>query len=136
MVLPFSNDSGNPAEDIFANGMTEEVIGELIRFKNVLVFGADTSFRYRTEPALRDAVPNVRIDYVLKGSISRVGSQIQVNVALLHAADNHYLWSDRFRQEFSPGNMIDLRHDIAMHVARVLAQPHGVIHNYEPWRYP
>ncbi|WP_158044841.1 hypothetical protein [Skermanella pratensis] len=131
MVLPFENDGGDPAQDIFAKGITEEVIGGLIRFKNVLVFGAGTSFRYRTEPALRDAVPDVHVDYVLKGSISRVGSQIQINVALLQAADNQYLWSDRFRREFTPGNMIDLRHDMAMQVARVLAQPHGVIYNKE-----
>ena len=66
---------------------------------------------------------------MLKGSISRAGNQIQITVALLRAADNQYLWSDRFCQEFSPGNMIDVRHDIALQVARVLAQPHGVIDN-------
>src|SRR4051812_21859543 len=83
MVLPF--DSGDPAQTIFAKGLTEEVIGGLIRFKNVLVFDPDTRFRYGT------AVPNVHIDYVPKGSISRVGSQIQITVALLQATDNQYL---------------------------------------------
>jgi len=45
MVLPFENGSGDPAQDIFVRGITEDVIGALISFKNVLVFGADTSFR-------------------------------------------------------------------------------------------
>jgi len=131
MVVPFENGSGDPAQDIFAKGITEEVIGALVRFKNVLVFGADTSFRLPTEPALRDAVPGVRIDYALKGSINWVGSQIQVNAALLRASDNQYLWSDSFRQDFNPGTMIDLRQDIAAQVARVLVQPHGVIDKAE-----
>jgi len=131
MVMPFENGSGDPAQEIFAKGITEEVIGALVHFRNVVVFGANTSFRFRTEPALRDAVPDVRIDYVLKGSINWVGNQIQVNAALLRASDNQYLWSDSFRQEFNPGNMIDLRHDIAAQVARILVQPHGVIDKAE-----
>jgi len=97
----------------------------------VLVFGADPSFRYGTETALRAAIPDVHIDYVLKGSISRDGNQIQITVALLQAADNQYLWFARFCREVNPGNMIDVWHDIALQVARVLAQPYGVIDNVE-----
>ena len=121
MVLPFDSDRGDPAQTIFAKGLTEEVIGGLIRFKNVLVFDADAKFRYGA------AVPNVH--NVLKGSINRAGNRIQITVALLQATGNQYLWSDRFRREFSPGNMIGVRHDIALQGARVLAQPHGVIDN-------
>ena len=131
MVLPFENDSGDPAQNIFARGITEDVIGALIGFKNVLVFGADTSFRFPTVPALRDAVPDVHIDYVMKGSIKWVRSQIQINVALLRASDHQYLWSGSFHQEFSPDRMIDLEHDIATQIARVLVQPHGVIDKAE-----
>ena len=68
---------------------------------------------------------------MLKGRINTAGNQIQINVALLQAADNQYLWSGRFCREFSPGTMIDVLHDIAMQVARVLAQPHGVIDKEE-----
>jgi len=131
MVLPFANGTGDPAQNIFAEGFTEQLIGTLIRFKNVLVFDADTSFRYRTEPALRDAVPDMRIDYVVRGKVSRVGAQIEISVALLRATDHQYLWSDSFRREFSPARMTELRRDIATQIARVLAQPHGVIHQEE-----
>ncbi|HYG84753.1 MAG TPA: tetratricopeptide repeat protein [Azospirillum sp.] len=127
MVLPFANATGDPAQDVFVEGFTEEVISGLMRFKNVLVFGADTSFRYRTAPALHDAVPDVNIDYILKGSVSQVGGQVEIGAALLRAKNHQYLWSDSFRREFSPGKLIDLRQDIAAQVARVLAQPHGVI---------
>lgn len=131
MVLPFENDSSDPAQNIFAKGITEEVIGALILFKNILVLGADTSFQFRTETALRDAAPSARIDYVLKGSIDRMESQIQVNVALLRASDHQYLWSGSFRKELNSRNMLDLRRDIATQVALILVQPHGVIDKEE-----
>ena len=127
MVPPFANDSGDPALNSFAKGITENVIGGLIGFENVRVFGVDPRSRYDTETALRAAAPGVHIGYVLKGRISRAGNQIQITVALLQAADNQYLWSGRFCREFSPNTMIEVPHDIALQVAGVLAQPHGVI---------
>ena len=127
MVPPFANDSGDPALNSFAKGITEEVIGGLIGFENVRVFGVDPRSRYDTETALRAAAPGVHIGYVLKGRISRAGNQIQITVALLQAADNQFLWSGRFCREFSPNTMIEVPHDIALQVAGVLAQPHGVI---------
>ena len=127
MVPPFANDSGDPALNSFAKGITENVIGGLIGFENVLVFGVDPRSRYGAETALRAAAPGVHIGYVLKGRISRAGNQIQITVALLQAADNQYLWSGRFCREFSPNTMIEVPHDIALQVAGVLAQPHGVI---------
>lgn len=131
MVLPFENDSGDPSQDIFAKGVTEEVISALIRFKNALVLGADTSFQFRTETALRDAVPDTHVDYVLKGSVNRMDSQIQVDVALIQASDHLYVWSESFRKEFNSKNLLDLRRDIAVQVALALAQPHGVIDRAE-----
>jgi TolB-like protein len=68
---------------------------------------------------------------VLKGRLSTAGNQIQITVALLQVADDQYLWSGRFCREFSPGTMIDVLHDIALQVAGVLAQPHGVLDKEE-----
>jgi adenylate cyclase len=129
LVPSFANDSGDPALNSFARSITEDVIGGLIGFENVLVFGVDPGSPSGTGTALRAAVPD--IDYVLKGRISTAGNQIQITVALLQAADNQHLWSGRFCREFSPGTMIDVPHDIAMQVAGVLAQPHGVIDKEE-----
>ena len=129
MVPPFANDSGDPALNSFAKGITEDVIGGLIGFENVLVFGVDPRSRSGAETALRAAVPD--IDYVLKGRISTAGNQIQITVALLQAADNQHLWSGRFCREFNPNTMIEVPHDIALQVADVLAQPHGVLDKEE-----
>jgi TolB-like protein len=129
LVPPFANDSGDPALNSFAKSTTEDVIGGLIGFENVLVFGVDPGSRSGTGTALRAIIPD--IDYVLKGRLSTAGNQIQITVALLQAADDQYLWSGRFCREFNPGTMIDVRHDIALQVADVLAQPHGVLDKEE-----
>jgi len=98
------------------------VIGALVRLGNMPIF--DIGFRDRTGPALPDDVLDGRVDYVLKGSVSRDGSHLEVNVELLRATDGQYLWSSRFYWELGASNMVDLRHDIAMQIARVLAQSH------------
>lgn len=131
LVLPFANGTADPSQDIFAEGYTEELIGALVRFKNVLVFGADTSFRYKSAAALRQAEPNLPIDYVLKGSVAQVGGQIQVTAVLIDAKTRRYLWSENVRRDFTVATMVDLRQDIAAGVARALVQPNGVIEEEE-----
>lgn len=131
LVLPLTNATGDPSQDLIAEGFTEDLIGALIRFKSVLVFGADTSFRYRSAPALNDAEPGTRIDYVLKGSVGRVGDQIQVTVMLINTKNHQYIWSESFRRDVTPATLMDLRRDIAVLVARALAQPSGVIFTEE-----
>lgn len=131
LVLPFTNGSGDPALDLVADGITEDLVAALIRFEDFLVFGADTSFRYPSAPALREAVPTTRVDYMLKGSVAQTGDYIQVTATLIAAKDHRYLWSDSFRRVVTPARLLDLRHDIAVQVARTLAESDGVIEREE-----
>lgn len=131
LVLPFTNGSGDPALDLVADGITEDIVSALVRFEDFLVFGADTSFRYPSAPALREAVPTTRVDYMLKGSVAQTGDYIQVTATLIAAKDHRYLWSDSFRRAVTPAKLLDLRHDIAVQVARTLAQSDGVIEREE-----
>lgn len=131
LVLPFTNGSGDPALDLVADGITEDLVAALVRFDDLLVFGADTSFRYPSAPALREAVPTTRVDYLLKGSVAQTGDYIQITATLIAAKDHRYLWSDSFRRAATPARLLDLRHDIAVQVARTLAQSDGVIEREE-----
>ncbi|WP_353860238.1 tetratricopeptide repeat protein [Azospirillum formosense] len=131
LVLPFTNGSGDPALDLVADGITEDLVAALVRFDDFLVFGADTSFRYPSAPALREAVPTTRVDYMLKGSVAQTGDFIQVTATLIAAKDHRYLWSDSFRRAITPTKLLDLRHDIAVQVTRTLAQTDGVIEREE-----
>ncbi|MCW2241542.1 tetratricopeptide repeat protein [Azospirillum canadense] len=131
LVQPLANGTDNPARDIFVEGFTEDLIAALIRFRNLLVFGSGTSFRYRTASELQEANPTVTVDYVLQGSVTQAGEQVQITVVLMKAKSRQYLWSASYRRDFTPATMITLRQDIAVQIARALAQPHGVIYTEE-----
>lgn len=131
LVMPFVNKTGDTEQETFAADFTEDLIGALVRFKNLFVFGADGSFPYGTAPPPNDAEFNARIDYMLKGSINRVGDQIRINTALVSAKETRYIWSDTIQRGFNTADATDLRQTIATQIARTLAQPRGVIQKEE-----
>ena len=129
MVLPFTNGTGNPALDIVADGLTEDLVGALVRSQKVRVFGAD-----KDERALwpqHKAMPDVPMDYVLQGSINQSGEQIQVTTVLSDGRNRRYLWADDMRREVSPDTMIILRQDISLQLAGALTQQNGVLDTEE-----
>ncbi len=130
MVQPFANSTGNPAQDVFAQGFTEDLIGALIQFKSVFVFGSDATLPSRSDPDPK-AGPGTNPDYLLKGSIGQASDRMQVNATLIDAKDQRYIWSKGYWGDFTASNMIDVRRDIAVQVARALAQSNGVIQTEE-----
>ena len=131
MVQPFANNTGKAAQDVFVQGFTDDLISALIQFKSVFVFGTEAALHSGSEPEPRKAVPDAGPDYFLKGSVSQAGERMQVNATLLGAKDQRYIWSKSYRSDFTASNMIDVRQDIAVQVARALAQSNGVIHTEE-----
>ncbi|MCW2241519.1 hypothetical protein [Azospirillum canadense] len=124
MVLPFTNGAGDPAQDVVADGFAEDLAGALVRSQRVRVFGADN---HKLPPSpLHKARPDVPMDYVLRGSISQSGEQVQVTTVLSDGQSRRYLWADDIRREAKPDTMIAVRQDIAVEVARALTQPKGV----------
>ncbi|WP_448191556.1 tetratricopeptide repeat protein [Azospirillum sp. sgz301742] len=131
MVLPIANGTGNPAQDVFADGFTEDLIGALVQFKSVFVFGTDTAFHHRNDSEPNRAGPGVTLDYVLKGSVAQSGDQVQISVSLINAKDKRYIWSNSYRGTVTSSNASDVRQDIAGQVAAALAQSNGVIYKEE-----
>ncbi|MCW2243106.1 hypothetical protein [Azospirillum canadense] len=124
MVLPFTNGTGDPAQDVVADGFTEDLAGALVQSQRVRVFGADN--HEPTPPPLHIRMPDVRMDYVLRGSINQSGEQVQVTTVLSDGQSRRYLWADNIRREAKPDTMIAVRQAIAVEVARALTQPKGV----------
>ncbi len=124
MVLPFTNGTGDPAQDIVADGFTEDLVGALVRSQRVRVFGADS--HERTPSPLHKARPDVRMDYVLRGSISQSGEQVQVTTVLSDGRNRRYLWAEDIRRETRPDTVVAMRQDIALEVVQALTQQNGV----------
>jgi TolB-like protein len=99
-VLPLTNLSQNPADDYFADGITNEIIRNLSIIDGVAVRSQTSSFAFKGKPRnVRDAGKQLAADYVLEGSVLRAGQQVRINAQLVRVRDDCPLWSGRYDRE-------------------------------------
>jgi TolB-like protein len=142
-VLPFKNLSGDPGQDFFSDGITEDVIGALGRFSNLLVAAKSASFQFKSgnlPPSEIGRVLDVR--YLLEGSVRRSGDRVRVKAELTDAETGRQLWSEAYDAELK--DIFAVQDDIAQRVVgaaavkltrfereRVLAKPTDNLAAYE-----
>ena len=96
-VLPFLNVSGDPMQAYFSDGITNDVITELSRFRSMFVIARHSSFAYRGKAVNVQRIGReLGVHYVVEGSVSRVGDRIRVSAELVDAETGHHLWADRY----------------------------------------
>jgi adenylate cyclase len=96
-VLPFQNMSGDPEQEYFADGMVEEIITALSRFKSLFVIARNSSFTYKGKPVnIKQVGRELGVQYVLEGSVRRVGDKVRINTQLVDATSGSHVWADRF----------------------------------------
>lgn len=99
-VLPLSNLSGDPGQDYFSDGITEDIITELSRFRSLFVVARHASFSYRGKMADTQQVGReLGVRYVVEGSMRKIGNRVRVTVRLLDAASGYNLWTERYDRE-------------------------------------
>ena len=97
LVLPFANLSSDPEQQYFADGITEDLTTDLSRLAGMLVISHTTAVTYRNKPVdTRQIGRELRVRYVLEGSVRRLGSRVRVNAQLIDAETDAHLWADRF----------------------------------------
>ena len=96
-VLPFANLSGDPAQDYFVDGITDALITDLAKVSGLDVIARNSVSAYKGRPVvLADVARNLRVRYVVEGSVQRVGEQTRINAQLIDTATGEHLWADRF----------------------------------------
>ena len=96
-VLPFANLSGDPEQEYFADGMVEDIITALSRFKSLFVIARNSSFAYKGKsPDIRQVGRELGVRYVLEGSIRKAGGRLRLTGQLIDAATGVHIWADRF----------------------------------------
>jgi adenylate cyclase len=96
-VLPLTNMSGDPAQEYFVDGITEDIITELSRFRQLHVLSRNSSFRYSGKNL--DIVRigrELNVQYLLEGSVRRVGDRIRITAQLIDASSGNHLWAERY----------------------------------------
>jgi adenylate cyclase len=100
VVLPFANLSGDPSQDYFADGITENLTTELSRIRNSFVIARNTAFSYKGKPVEAKAIgKELGVRYVLEGSVQRDQNRARVNAQLIDAESGGHLWADRFEED-------------------------------------
>jgi adenylate cyclase len=99
-VLPLVNMSGDPEQEFFADGLTEDIITELSRFHDLLVISRNSSFVHKGKAVkVQEVAREFGVDYVLEGSVRKVGNRIRVTVQLIDAETDRHLWAERYDRE-------------------------------------
>ncbi len=101
-VLPFTNMSGDPEQEFFADGLTEDILTELSRFRDLLVISRNTSSRYKGKAVDVKKIANeLAVQYLLEGSVRKSGNRVRVTVQLIDAEADRHIWADRYDRELA-----------------------------------
>jgi TolB-like protein/class 3 adenylate cyclase len=96
-VLPFQNMSGDPEQEYFSDGMVEDIITALSRFKSLFVIARNSSFTYKGKAVeIKQVGRELGVRYVLEGSVRKGGSKVRITGQLVDATTGAHLWADRF----------------------------------------
>ena len=96
-VLPFQNMSGDPEQEYFTDGITEDIITELSRFHSLFVIARNSSFSYKGKsPDIRQVGRELGVRYVLEGSIRKSSNRIRVTGQLIDTLTGNHIWAERY----------------------------------------
>ncbi len=96
-VLPFTNMSGDPEQEYFTDGITEDIITELSRFQSLFVIARNSSFTYRGKSAdVRQIGKELGVRYVLEGSIRKAANRVRVTAQLIDSHNSSHIWAEKF----------------------------------------
>jgi adenylate cyclase len=115
-VLPFANMSGDPEQDYFTDGMVEDIITALSRFKSLFVIARNSSFVYKGKAVdVRSVGRELGVRYVLEGSVRKAGNRIRVTCQLIASENGAHLWADRYDRDLV--DLFEMQDDITRRVA-------------------
>ena len=116
VVLPFANLSGDPSQDYFADGITENLTTDLSRLSGAFVIARNTAFTFKGKNAdAREIGKELGVRYVLEGSVQRDQNQVRVNAQLIDAESGGHLWAERFDKPLS--NLFSIQDEIVASLA-------------------
>jgi TolB-like protein/class 3 adenylate cyclase len=114
-VLPFQNMSADPDQDYFADGMVEDIITGLSRYRNIFVIARNSTFTYKGRAVdVKQVGRELGVRYVLEGSVRRAGSRVRITGQLIDAATAVHIWAERFEGEIE--DIFDLQDRVAASV--------------------
>ena len=99
-VLPFQNMSGDPEQEYFSDGISEDIISVISRYHWLSVIARNSSFVYKGKAVdVREVARDLEVDYVLEGSVRKAGSRVRITAQLIEADSGGHLWTERYDRD-------------------------------------
>ena len=118
-VLPFTNMNNDPEQEFFTDGMTDELITNLSKISGLLVISRNSSFVYKGKTVpIKQVANELKVKYVLEGSIQRSGDRVRVRAQLIDGASDHHIWAESYDAVME--DIFDLQDKITKNIASVL----------------
>ena len=119
-VLPFQNMSGDPEQEYFADGMVEDIITALSRFKSLFVIARNSSFTYKGKAVdIKQVGRELGVRYVLEGSVRKAGGRVRITGQLIEATTDRHIWADKFDGALE--DIFNLQDQVTMSVVGLIA---------------
>jgi adenylate cyclase len=119
-VLPFANLGGDPEQDYFADGLTEDLITELSRFQELRVIARNSVMTYKSKPVrVQEVGRDLGVRYVLEGSVRKAGGRVRITAQLIEAATGHHLWAERFDRDLA--EIFEVQDEVTRRIVATLA---------------
>ena len=121
-VLPFDNLSGDPDQEYFADGIAEDIITELSRFKSLFVIARNSTFTLKGQTLeVREVGRRLGVRYVVEGSVRRAGKRLRITAQLIDASNESHLWAERYDRELE--DIFDVQDEVTRAIVTAI-EPH------------
>ena len=118
-VLPFDNISGDPEQEYFSDGLTEQIITSLSRIPRMFVIARNSTFTYKGKPVkIQKIAEDLGVRYILEGGVQRSGDRVRITAQLIDAIAGYHIWSERYDRQME--DIFALQDDITMKILTAL----------------
>jgi len=120
-VLPFDNMSGDPSQEYFSDGLTEQIISGLCKVKDLFVIARNSSFAFKGKSiSIRQIAQELRVRYILEGSVQRGGDRVRITAQLIDATTDYHMWSETYDRDLS--DIFALQDEITMRLIHAMGE--------------
>jgi adenylate cyclase len=118
-VLPFANMSGDPEQEYFSDGITEDIITDLSKVSALAVTASNTAFRYKGQHAdIAKVVRELKVTHVLEGSVRKAATRLRINAQLIDGASGNHIWAERYDRDTS--DIFAIQDEISQAIVKAL----------------
>ena len=127
-VIPFQNLSGDPEQEFFATGLTEDIINRLTRFNRLFVIARNSTAKYKgSDLGVKQIAEELGARYVVEGTVRRLDDTVRITVQVVEPESGTQLWSETYDRDLTGANLFDIQDQITQNAVATIGDAFGII---------